>query len=92
MLKKLQHKNIIECYDHWEDKEKKQVNFITELMTSGTLKRSDCACMCACVAVCGSFHSQKKTSSNEIVANTHSPETVMMMMMMSTDLCLRVKQ
>ena len=38
MLQRLRHKNIIECYDFWENKEKKQVNFITELMSSGTLK------------------------------------------------------
>lgn len=39
MLQRLRHKNIIECYDFWENKEKRQVNFITELMSSGTLKR-----------------------------------------------------
>eukprot|EP00961_Rhodomonas_salina_P276439 3734752-Rhodomonas_salina.1 len=43
LLQKMRHKSIIECYHYWEDPEHEHVNFITELMTSGTLKsRSPC--------------------------------------------------
>eukprot|EP00960_Hanusia_phi_P052402 761430-Hanusia_phi.AAC.5 len=38
MLSRLNHKHIIQFHDSWEDFEKHQVIFITELMTSGTLK------------------------------------------------------
>ncbi|EKX35621.1 hypothetical protein GUITHDRAFT_158726 [Guillardia theta CCMP2712] len=38
MLSRLNHKHIIQFHDSWEDHEKHQVIFITELMTSGTLK------------------------------------------------------
>ncbi|KAL0215906.1 hypothetical protein P9112_008090 [Eukaryota sp. TZLM1-RC] len=37
VLKSLKHGNIIEYYDHWLD-DKQNLVFITELMTSGTLK------------------------------------------------------
>ncbi|KAF4324393.1 hypothetical protein BBO99_00001620 [Phytophthora kernoviae] len=38
LLQKLEHKNIINFYGSWFSKEKNQVVFITEIMTSGTLK------------------------------------------------------
>ena len=38
MLQTLNHDNIIGIYDSWEDEKNKEVVFITELMTSGTLK------------------------------------------------------
>nr|CCA14558.1 serine/threonine protein kinase putative [Albugo laibachii Nc14] len=38
LLQKLEHKNIINFYGSWFCKEKNQVVFITEIMTSGTLK------------------------------------------------------
>ncbi|KDO20336.1 WNK protein kinase [Saprolegnia parasitica CBS 223.65] len=38
LLKKLEHKNIINFYGSWYSKEKNQVVFITEIMTAGTLK------------------------------------------------------
>ena len=43
MLSRLNHKHIIQFHDSWEDHEKHQVIFITELMTSGTLKRFVCS-------------------------------------------------
>lgn len=38
LLQRLEHKNIINFYGSWFSKEKNQVVFITEIMTSGTLK------------------------------------------------------
>ncbi|ETW10355.1 WNK protein kinase, variant [Aphanomyces invadans] len=38
LLKKLEHKNIINFYGSWFAKEKNQVVFITEIMTAGSLK------------------------------------------------------
>ena len=42
MLKELQHPNIVKFHDYWEkrqqNKDKKSVILVTELMTSGTLK------------------------------------------------------
>ena len=38
LLQTLNHDNIIGIYDSWEDEKNKEVVFITELMTSGTLK------------------------------------------------------
>ncbi|CAK4764928.1 unnamed protein product [Aphanomyces euteiches] len=38
LLKKLEHKNIINFYGSWFAKEKNQVVFITEVMTAGSLK------------------------------------------------------
>ncbi|TMW62694.1 hypothetical protein Poli38472_005312 [Pythium oligandrum] len=38
LLQKLEHKNIINFYGSWFSKEKNQVVFITEIMTSGNLK------------------------------------------------------
>jgi WNK lysine deficient protein kinase len=43
MLKKLQHQNIVRFYDFWEETNirtnKKVIILVTELMTSGSLKR-----------------------------------------------------
>lgn len=40
MLKKLQHPNIVRFYNYWETNERKKKNIVlvTELMLSGTLK------------------------------------------------------
>eukprot|EP01004_Peranema_trichophorum_P003793 NODE_275_length_3048_cov_67.677949_g239_i0.p1 GENE.NODE_275_length_3048_cov_67.677949_g239_i0~~NODE_275_length_3048_cov_67.677949_g239_i0.p1 ORF type:complete len:650 (+),score=114.08 NODE_275_length_3048_cov_67.677949_g239_i0:75-2024(+) len=38
LLQQLNHPNIIKIYDYWEDIERNMLVFITELMTSGTLR------------------------------------------------------
>lgn len=39
LLKSLKHKNIIKLYHSWLDMKNKNVNFITEIFTSGTLRQ-----------------------------------------------------
>lgn len=39
LLKTLKHKNIIKLYNSWVDTKTKNVNFITEIFTSGTLRQ-----------------------------------------------------
>ncbi|KAK9110445.1 hypothetical protein Sjap_018505 [Stephania japonica] len=39
LLKTLKHKNIIRLYNSWVDEDKKTVNMITELFTSGSLRQ-----------------------------------------------------
>lgn len=39
LLKSLKHKNIIKFYNSWVDTRSKNVNFITEIFTSGTLRQ-----------------------------------------------------
>lgn len=39
LLKSLKHKNIIKFYHSWVDPKSKNVNFITEIFTSGTLRQ-----------------------------------------------------
>lgn len=39
LLKTLKHKNIIKFYNSWVDKKHDNVNFITEIFTSGTLRQ-----------------------------------------------------
>lgn len=39
LLKSLKHKNIIKFYNSWVDTKSKNVNFITEIFTSGTLRQ-----------------------------------------------------
>ncbi|CAI5463470.1 unnamed protein product [Closterium sp. Yama58-4] len=39
LLKTLRHKNIIKFYDSWVDARNKNVNFITEVFSSGTLRQ-----------------------------------------------------
>jgi WNK lysine deficient protein kinase len=39
LLKTLKHKNIIKFYHSWVDTKTKNVNFITEIFTSGTLRQ-----------------------------------------------------
>ncbi|GBG64122.1 hypothetical protein CBR_g40569 [Chara braunii] len=39
LLKTLKHKNIIKFYNSWVDTKSKNVNFITEIFTSGTLRQ-----------------------------------------------------
>lgn len=39
LLKTLRHKNIIKFYNSWVDDKTKNVNFITEIFTSGTLRQ-----------------------------------------------------
>ena len=39
LLKTLKHKNIIKFYNSWVDAKTKNVNFITEIFTSGTLRQ-----------------------------------------------------
>jgi WNK lysine deficient protein kinase len=38
LLKDIQHKNVIKYYNSWVDREKEQIVFITEIMSSGSLK------------------------------------------------------
>eukprot|EP00958_Prasinococcus_capsulatus_P009546 scaffold928_cov370-Prasinococcus_capsulatus_cf.AAC.3 len=38
LLRNLKHKNIIKLYHSWVDKTRGEVNFITEIFTSGTLR------------------------------------------------------
>ncbi|KAG8090174.1 hypothetical protein GUJ93_ZPchr0011g27874 [Zizania palustris] len=39
LLKNLKHKNIIKFYNSWLDKKNNNINFITEVFTSGTLRQ-----------------------------------------------------
>lgn len=39
LLKTLKHKNIITFYNSWVDSENGNMNFITEIFTSGTLRQ-----------------------------------------------------
>ncbi|KAJ4973649.1 hypothetical protein NE237_006823 [Protea cynaroides] len=39
LLKTLKHKNIIKFYNSWIDTKRKNINFITEIFTSGTLRQ-----------------------------------------------------
>ncbi|KAL2346959.1 hypothetical protein Fmac_000959 [Flemingia macrophylla] len=39
LLKTLKHKNIIKFYNSWIDSSKENINFITEIFTSGTLRQ-----------------------------------------------------
>ncbi|KAK4781957.1 hypothetical protein SAY86_016059 [Trapa natans] len=39
LLKALKHKNIIKFYNSWIDTKQKNINFITEIFTSGTLRQ-----------------------------------------------------
>lgn len=39
LVNQLKHKNIIKCYDSWIDQQKKTINMITELFTSGSLRQ-----------------------------------------------------
>ncbi|GAB2296164.1 Serine/threonine-protein kinase wnk8, variant 4 [Dionaea muscipula] len=39
LLKSLKHENIIKCYHSWVDDDDKTINMITELFTSGSLRR-----------------------------------------------------
>jgi WNK lysine deficient protein kinase len=39
LLKTLKHKNIIKFYNSWVDTRNQNVNFITEIFTSGTLRQ-----------------------------------------------------
>ncbi|PIN26366.1 Serine/threonine protein kinase [Handroanthus impetiginosus] len=39
LLKTLKHKNIIKFYNSWIDTKNEQINFITEIFTSGTLRQ-----------------------------------------------------
>lgn len=39
LVNQLKHRNIIKCYDSWIDEEKKTINMITELFTSGSLRQ-----------------------------------------------------
>lgn len=39
LLKTLKHKNIIKFYSSWADAEHGNLNFITEIFTSGTLRQ-----------------------------------------------------
>lgn len=39
LLKTLKHKNIMKFYTSWVDTSKRNINFVTEMFTSGTLKQ-----------------------------------------------------
>lgn len=39
LLRQLKHENIMKLYDSWIDDKKRTVNMITELFTSGNLRR-----------------------------------------------------
>lgn len=38
LLRDIEHKNVIKYYNSWVDREKEQIIFITEIMSSGSLK------------------------------------------------------
>ena len=38
LLKDIQHKNVIKYYNSWVDRDREQIVFITEIMSSGSLK------------------------------------------------------
>ena len=38
LLKDIEHKNVIKYFNSWVDREKEQIIFITEIMSSGSLK------------------------------------------------------
>ena len=38
ILKDIEHKNIIKYYNSWVDREREQIVFVTEIMSSGSLK------------------------------------------------------
>lgn len=39
LLKTLKHKNIMKFYTSWVDTANRQINFVTEMFTSGTLRQ-----------------------------------------------------
>ena len=41
LLKDIEHKNIIKYHNSWVDRERQQIVFITEIMSSGSLKEYD---------------------------------------------------
>lgn len=49
LLKTLKHKNIIKFYNSWIDKKNENINFITEVFTSGTLRQYVYLFMFICV-------------------------------------------
>ena len=38
LLRDIEHKNVIKYYNSWVDREKEQIIFTTEIMSSGSLK------------------------------------------------------
>ena len=38
ILRDIEHKNVIKYYNSWVDREREQIVFITEIMSSGSLK------------------------------------------------------
>jgi len=38
ILKDIEHKNVIKYYNSWVDREREQIVFVTEIMSSGSLK------------------------------------------------------
>ena len=42
LLKDIEHKNVIKYFNSWVDREKEQIIFITEIMSSGSLKEYVC--------------------------------------------------
>lgn len=51
LLKTLKHKNIIKFYNSWLDKKNNNINFITEVFTSGTLRQFVLLCSLILVTV-----------------------------------------
>lgn len=51
LLKTLKHKNIIKFYNSWVDTKNENINFITEIFTSGTLRQwvSFGSLLCSCI-------------------------------------------
>ena len=45
LLKTLKHKNVIKFYNSWLDKKNNNINFITEVFTSGTLRQYVLSCL-----------------------------------------------
>lgn len=39
LLKSLKHENVMKFYNYWVDDQKKTINVITELFTSGSLRQ-----------------------------------------------------
>jgi serine/threonine protein kinase len=58
LLLTLDHQHIINIYHYWIDEEKSRLVFITELMTSGTLKE----------------YLKAKKVKLEVSAHTHAPD------------------
>lgn len=69
LLRKLDHKNLIRFFGAWINKEKEQVVFVTELMSSGTLKE----CVCSMTII---YYVYRCLYTNHFVHNLFSLTTI----------------